>query len=653
MAHTGLQQHPQDWKFDTEHRPKFSRAGDATQNGSRGANITWTDVELVTSTSQMGGTDPVAKSGLAECTLSENRQTSTPPIDVPHAGDKESAISKNGATATVDVSSLEDYIRNRSTSISFSPEVLLDTGHRQNMDEPLRKPSVDSRPRGRSLLQEADERSNSPRAHSESAREHYDPVTGERLAEDPRTYHRADQNTGGEMLRHPCSNDDLTDHERPTSLTSLSTASPTTEEIKTPPDGDQDFFSRLPETVSSPVQSPTSLEESSAWPPQRQRFSDRSKTYTFGRSPSMRKAMRQSSGFSSRRSTASSGKSPAAMFLSQWSAPEEKAPEPDEQGQTIGDKYVIGRQIGFGGFSVVKEAMTIDENGEERKVAVKIVKKNISGRDEQENEQAQAEFDHEVDLWRSLKHPHVLPLEAVYNTDYATFCFTALKIGGTLFDLVKKNRKGIGMDLAQRYACQMARALRYLHQDAHVVHRDIKLENCLVDHSHVDSAEDGGDVVLCDFGMAEWLDTEHRMGNPGRYDHEGDRSPPRNIGPSDTSTSIAGSLDYASPELLTSSNGLVSPGVDVWAFGVCVYALIVGDRPFKNGFEPRLRMMIIKGEWKEEMVLQGEGDEESRHDALEMLRNCLHMEANKRWTIEEVLRCKWLKGCLPEKSEDW
>ena len=64
-------------------------------------------------------------------------------------------------------------------------------------------------------------------------------------------------------------------------------------------------------------------------------------------------------------------------------------------------------------------------------------------------------------------------------------------------------------------------------------------------------------------------------------------------------------------------------------------------------------MMIFKGEWKEENVLQGDNDLEQRQDALELLRNCLHMEMDKRWTIGEVLRCKWFRDCLPRDAEDW
>jgi len=59
--------------------------------------------------------------------------------------------------------------------------------------------------------------------------------------------------------------------------------------------------------------------------------------------------------------------SPASAFLSQWGREEAASiVEPDDEGQESGDHsgYIIGRQIGFGGFSVVKEVFTI-EHGEE------------------------------------------------------------------------------------------------------------------------------------------------------------------------------------------------------------------------------------------------------------------------------------------------
>ncbi|KAK5277313.1 hypothetical protein LTR16_009942, partial [Cryomyces antarcticus] len=129
--------------------------------------------------------------------------------------------------------------------------------------------------------------------------------------------------------------------------------------------------------------------------------------------------------------------SPASAFLSQWGKEEAAAMiEPDDEGQEIGDHsgYIIGRQIGYGGFSVVKEVYTI-ENNEKVRRAVKIVRKQVSAKSEHENDKLQAHFEHEVSIWRFLKHRHILPLIAVYDSPFATFCITNLNTGGTLFDL--------------------------------------------------------------------------------------------------------------------------------------------------------------------------------------------------------------------------
>jgi serine/threonine protein kinase len=281
------------------------------------------------------------------------------------------------------------------------------------------------------------------------------------------------------------------------------------------------------------------------------------------------------------------------------------------------------------------------------------VRKNISGRSEQENDEVQAEFDHEVRVWRYLNHPHVLTLDAVYETDYATFCFTKLAIGGTLFDLVRQNRQGLDPKLAKKYSYQLACAIRYLHEDAHVVHRDIKLENCLLDPVEDENGAVSSTLVLCDFGMAEWMTADNGGECPDPYDDVADRPPPKQMGPAGSSTSVAGSLEYASPELLLSANGVIHPSVDIWAFGVIVFTVIVGSRPFQDPFTPRIQSNILSGTWNHDSVL-GEIDDalihQDRADALELIKGCLHMEADKRWTIRDVLGCSWLRE-VAEGSE--
>jgi serine/threonine protein kinase len=346
--------------------------------------------------------------------------------------------------------------------------------------------------------------------------------------------------------------------------------------------------------------------------------------------------------------------SPAASFLSRYKASSApiKPAEPDDEGQGIGynSEYIIGKQIGYGGFSIVKEVTSM-EDGKPVVNAVKIVRKQLRRSSEFENEQIQTQFDHEVEIWRFLRHPYILPLLRVYTTDFATFCITKLNKGGTLFDLVRDTRRskkaGLPRHLVKRYAYQLASAMRYLHNDVQVVHRDIKLENCLVDMTVPNAETDGGDVLLCDFGMADFIVSDQRDG-PEPHS-SGDN---QNIGPADTSTSAQGSLQYAAPELFKASSPVFSPAADIWAFGVVVFALLTASLPFNEGLDTRTLSKIQSGTWNEELVRGAEAVKEGGvDDVLALLKGCLDLNVERRWTIHDILDCAWLREC-PQHFEN-
>jgi serine/threonine protein kinase len=377
--------------------------------------------------------------------------------------------------------------------------------------------------------------------------------------------------------------------------------------------------------------------------------------------------------------------SPASAFLSQWSRQAvEETVEPDDEGQEIGDHsgWIIGRKIGYGGFSTVKEVYTM---GNDKKIvrAVKIVRKNPpSVRDEVQNERVQAEFEHEVSIWRYLRHGYILPLIAVHDTPFATFCITKLNVGGTLHDLLRSRRqmygpteRGLSANLAKRYTYQLASAIRYLHEDVRVVHRDVKLENCLLDMSAPVSKTEGGNILLCDFGMADFVHNENRTSagdaqREGRGKEREDK--PHNIGPAEassnlstyahnqhntgaatldsreTSLSIMGSLEYAAPELITSQTTLFSPAADVWAFGVVVYALLTGSLPFSHAMKEKLVVMIEKTQWDVSPLYSTpavRGSGVAGAGAIELVKGCLTHDPEERWDIAKILECRWLRGC--------
>ena len=589
---------------------------------------------------------------------------STPPIAVPlHSSnmglDHTPAMDINGHSPcqVSNAEPLEISNKTRRPSISFHPIVKLDTGHHRVLDEPLPKLTTNIDSRRSSLLQEGRFPNRFPihRVQSEADTRNYDPDTGV----PSRNHSPALQTSSHGPFKIPAQVPAIpeaqtrisTDSEQGVSLTSESTAS-LASEVQTPTEAVDMLLS--PISTFPPLSFPISLEDSSAWPKPCRQYSGRTpKSYENERGFGMRSAQRQSSrtstSTSNRRSTSSSTMSPATMFLSRF-ARQELPPEPDSEGQEVGE-YVLGKQVGFGGFSSVKEAYTIE--GEARICrAVKVVRRQIPGKAESENDQLQAEFEHEVSLWRCLAHRNILPLIEVYETDFATFCFTKLNTGGTLFDIVKANRKGVDRDVARRYAYQLASAIRYLHEDVRIVHRDIKLENCLVDVSDPLAARDGGNVLLCDFGLAEFISSDDRdvSDDPREPTIEQVMSPPSTI-PSEASQSIAGSLQYASPELILSPAGFLSPVVDVWAFGVVMYALLVGDLPFQHTFQPRVQMMILAGEWNVQALEQAGGVVGYEDEVLEMMRSCLSMESDERWVVSDVLDCRWLQGCQEQLEE--
>ncbi|KAF2126514.1 kinase-like protein [Dothidotthia symphoricarpi CBS 119687] len=518
---------------------------------------------------------------------------------------------------------IEARFKKRTTSITFDNEVTLDTGARHALEVPVPKPIS---------------RHSQPHSERSSFSDHSE------YLEMPFNQQRHMQHRVGQS-RYPLLQttvDDLANdqeyNDQVASLTSDATASPL-EEARTPLEMPSEYMlSPLP-VATSPIEFP-GFSPRMRGPPRTKSFRSE-----IGEDGSLRRTSRRSSVRSGR---SLSSMSPAASFLARYRTSEAaiKPSEPDDEGQGVGyeGEYIIGKQIGYGGFSIVKEVTSI-EHGKPVVHAVKIVRKLQQHKSELENEEIQTQFDHEVEIWRFLRHPYILPLLRVYTTDFATFCITKLNKGGTLFDLVRDTRRkkhlGLPRHLVKRYAYQLASALRYLHNDVQVVHRDVKLENCLVDMTIPNAERDGGDVLLCDFGMADYVVSDQRDGpEPHSIGVN------QNIGPADTSTCVAGSLQYAAPELFDAPGPVFSTAADMWAFGVCIYALLTATLPFNEGLDVKTTMKIMKGEWDAELIRSAEAVKEGGvEDALALIAGCLEMDVEKRWTVHDVLECAWLRDC--------
>jgi len=199
--------------------------------------------------------------------------------------------------------------------------------------------------------------------------------------------------------------------------------------------------------------------------------------------------------------------------------------------------YLLLEPIGHGGMAVVYRAR---QESLDRTVAVKVLSENLAASSE-----FMERFRREARTAASMRHPNVITVHDFGEDDRGVPYLVLEYIGGpTLADLMD-----VGLD-DQRVPDlldQIAAGLDYAHARG-VIHRDIKPGNVLM-------TEDGR-AVLADFGLAWLLEGAHLTLTGG----------------------VIGTPEYMSPE--QAAGNPIDHRSDVYALGVVLYEMLVGDRPF-------------------------------------------------------------------------
>ncbi|CAG8482097.1 14802_t:CDS:2, partial [Acaulospora morrowiae] len=304
--------------------------------------------------------------------------------------------------------------------------------------------------------------------------------------------------------------------------------------------------------------------------------------------------------------------SPAKDFLANLAESTLAKPMPDDEGQQVGE-YIIGKVIGRGGFSTVKEAIRMNDYSLE-KVAVKIVK-NDSESDH--NDRIQSLLQREITIWSKLVHPNIVPMLSMIEDDYASYIFSEFCSGGNLLQYIKKhgNGKGLDEDEVRNIFLEVGEAVRYMHNDMRLVHKDIKLDNILLD-------DNDNTWKLCDFGLTEFQNDANGFGELSSLDDV-----------------AGGSLAYCPPEQIRSKVPLKVPSVDIWSLGVVVYAMATGQLPFMDEFEPRLQYKILNGRYDETPLHEAGVSDELR----DLLKCMFRTKPTDRLNITQVLEHAWCR----------
>ncbi|XP_023807247.1 MAP/microtubule affinity-regulating kinase 3 isoform X15 [Oryzias latipes] len=258
--------------------------------------------------------------------------------------------------------------------------------------------------------------------------------------------------------------------------------------------------------------------------------------------------------------------------------------------------YRLLKTIGKGNFAKVKLARHILTG---REVAIKIIDKT------QLNPNSLQKLFREVRIMKILNHPNIVKLFEVIETDRTLYLVMEYASGGEVFDYLVAHGRMKEKEARAKFR-QIVSAVQYCHQK-HIVHRDLKAENLLLDADM--------NIKIADFGFSN----EFTLGN--KLD------------------TFCGSPPYAAPELFQGKK-YDGPEVDVWSLGVILYTLVSGSLPFDGQNLKELRERVLRGKYRIPFYMST--------DCENLLKRFLVLNPAKRGTLEQIMKDRWINAGFEE-----
>uniref|UniRef100_A0A669BGL4 non-specific serine/threonine protein kinase n=1 Tax=Oreochromis niloticus TaxID=8128 RepID=A0A669BGL4_ORENI len=236
-------------------------------------------------------------------------------------------------------------------------------------------------------------------------------------------------------------------------------------------------------------------------------------------------------------------------------------------------------------------------------VAIKIVDKT------QLDEENLKKIFREVQIMKLLKHPHIIRLYQVMETERMIYLVTEYASGGEIFDHLVAHGRMAEKDARKKFK-QIVAAVHFCHCRS-IVHRDLKAENLLLDHNL--------NIKIADFGFSNMFSRGQLL------------------------KTWCGSPPYAAPELFEGKE-YDGPKVDIWSLGVVLYVLVCGALPFDGSTLQNLRARVLSGKFRIPFFMST--------DCEYLIRHMLVLEPSRRLTMEQICKNKWMRQGDPDPEFD-
>ena len=212
----------------------------------------------------------------------------------------------------------------------------------------------------------------------------------------------------------------------------------------------------------------------------------------------------------------------------------------------------------------------------------------------------------EIEIMKNIDHKNIVKLHEVIQTSKQILIIMEYINGISMREYYNKNIKHQKLNpqkelIIKNFFIQIFSAMSYVHKN-HMAHRDIKLENILIDKNQ--------QIKIIDFGFGMYNPNDKLQGF------------------------FCGTPNYMPPEIIVKKH-YIGQKADLWSLGVLLYKMLCADFPFFGSNEKELYKMSRKGKFNIPDYIS--------NNVKVILIGLINVNPDKRMSCDDVLKCEWFK----------